>query len=231
MKRLRHPNRDPLNRRQRNWNTPCATSEGTKPVAEVAKDLGISESRLRNWMSQAVADENGGSAVRLTSTEKKGPAELRRRNWQLQYEETRRHRAGIGDQHTTSIKKPQRSTADRHAYRTRRHSASVALPDQLEVPLLDRTRHLVRSITRHPAIPSMSRSQPPMELKASKWADLAKYALTHPVDLRRVVAVIRDAGGTMRSLDLTQTDISERLAVAADRAGLEALFEERGTNY
>ena len=59
--------------------------QGTSPVARVAKDLGISESCLRNWMAQADADENG-SQVKLTSTEKKELAELRRKNRQLEME-------------------------------------------------------------------------------------------------------------------------------------------------
>lgn len=59
--------------------------EKTKPVAELAKDLGISVSCLRNWMAQADADE-GGSATRLTSAEKKELAELRRKNRQLEME-------------------------------------------------------------------------------------------------------------------------------------------------
>jgi transposase len=58
---------------------------GGKPVGKIAKDLGISESCLRNWMAQADADENG-SAARLTSSEKKELAELRRRNRQLELE-------------------------------------------------------------------------------------------------------------------------------------------------
>ena len=58
---------------------------GDKPVAALAKDLGISESCLRNWMTQADADDNGG-ATRLTSAEKKELAELRRRNRQLEVE-------------------------------------------------------------------------------------------------------------------------------------------------
>jgi fatty-acyl-CoA synthase len=33
----------------------------TKPVAELAKELRISESRLRNWMAQADIDESGGA--------------------------------------------------------------------------------------------------------------------------------------------------------------------------
>jgi transposase len=58
---------------------------GDKPVAALAKDLGISESCLRNWMAQADTDENG-SAVRLSSAEKTELAELRRKNRQLEVE-------------------------------------------------------------------------------------------------------------------------------------------------
>jgi transposase len=58
---------------------------GDKPVAALAKDLGISESCLRNWMAQADADD-GGRVDRLTSAEKKELAELRRRNRQLEME-------------------------------------------------------------------------------------------------------------------------------------------------
>jgi transposase-like protein len=59
--------------------------EGSKPVARIAKDLGISESCLRNWMAQAETDENG-SALKPTSAEKKEIAELRRKNRQLEQE-------------------------------------------------------------------------------------------------------------------------------------------------
>jgi transposase len=59
--------------------------QGTAPVSKIARDLGISESCLRNWMAQADADENG-SQVKLTSTEKKELAELRRKNRQLEME-------------------------------------------------------------------------------------------------------------------------------------------------
>jgi transposase-like protein len=58
---------------------------GDKPVAALAKDLGISESCLRNWMAQADADE-GGRPDRLSTAEKKELAELRRRNRQLEVE-------------------------------------------------------------------------------------------------------------------------------------------------
>ena len=44
--------------------------ERAKPIADIAKDLRISESCLRNWLTQADVDENG-SATELTSKEKK----------------------------------------------------------------------------------------------------------------------------------------------------------------
>ncbi len=58
---------------------------GERPVAELAKSLGISESCLRNWMAQADTDEHG-SATKLTSAEKKELAELRKRTRQLEME-------------------------------------------------------------------------------------------------------------------------------------------------
>ena len=61
---------------------------GTAPVAKIAKDLGISESCLRNWMAQADTDDGKDSSgqSRLTSAEKKELSELRRRNRQLEVE-------------------------------------------------------------------------------------------------------------------------------------------------
>ena len=59
--------------------------QGTTPVAKIAKDLGISESCLRNWMARADADANGGGP-RLVSSEKKELAELRKRNRLLEQE-------------------------------------------------------------------------------------------------------------------------------------------------
>ncbi|RJQ83602.1 transposase [Pseudonocardiaceae bacterium YIM PH 21723] len=58
---------------------------GEKPVAALAKDLGISESCLRNWMAQADTDD-GGDTGKLTSAEKKELAELRKRTRQLEME-------------------------------------------------------------------------------------------------------------------------------------------------
>lgn len=59
--------------------------EGTTPVAKIAKDLGISDSCLRNWMAQADADDKG-DGQRLSSTEKRELAELRKRNRLLEQE-------------------------------------------------------------------------------------------------------------------------------------------------
>jgi transposase len=58
----------------------------SKPVAELAKELRISESCLRNWMAQADADDAGGNAPKLTSQEKKELAELRREKRRLEME-------------------------------------------------------------------------------------------------------------------------------------------------
>ncbi len=47
-----------------------------KPVAEIAEDLGISDSCLRNWMTQADGDEGRRGGV--TSADRAEIAELRR---------------------------------------------------------------------------------------------------------------------------------------------------------
>ncbi|GAB2843385.1 hypothetical protein GCM10022221_48230 [Actinocorallia aurea] len=59
---------------------------GDKPVPELAKELGISESCLRNWVSQADVDAKGGRDGRLTSEEKRELTCLRRKNKQLELE-------------------------------------------------------------------------------------------------------------------------------------------------
>jgi len=58
---------------------------GHTPVAKLASELRISESCLRNWMTQADADDSG-SETRLTSAEKRELAELRRANRRLEVE-------------------------------------------------------------------------------------------------------------------------------------------------
>jgi transposase-like protein len=59
--------------------------QGSKPIAELAKDLGISESCLRNWLAQAEVDDKGNQ-TRLTSAEKKELTELRRDKRRLELE-------------------------------------------------------------------------------------------------------------------------------------------------
>jgi transposase len=58
---------------------------GEQPVAVIAKDLGISESCLRNWMAQADADE-GKNSSRLSSDERDELAELRKKAKRLEVE-------------------------------------------------------------------------------------------------------------------------------------------------
>lgn len=58
--------------------------QGDKPVAEIARDLGISESGLRRWMAQAEVDE--GKREGLTTAEKQELVRLRRENRVLQTE-------------------------------------------------------------------------------------------------------------------------------------------------
>lgn len=57
---------------------------GEKPVAQIAKDLGISESGLRRWMAQADVDE--GKKQGLTTSEREELTRLRRENRVLRME-------------------------------------------------------------------------------------------------------------------------------------------------
>jgi transposase len=58
--------------------------QGDKPVSQIARDLGVSESGLRRWMAQADIDE--GKRQGLTSSDKKELAQLRKENRVLQME-------------------------------------------------------------------------------------------------------------------------------------------------
>jgi transposase len=55
-----------------------------KPIAQIAKDLGIAESGLRRWMAQADIDE--GKRDGLSSDERKELVELRRQKRVLDME-------------------------------------------------------------------------------------------------------------------------------------------------
>ena len=52
--------------------------QGDKPIAQLARELGVAESGLRRWMAQA--DVNEGHQPGLTSEERRELADLRRRN-------------------------------------------------------------------------------------------------------------------------------------------------------
>ena len=58
--------------------------ERAKPIAQIARDLGISESCLRRWMSQA--DVDAGRKEGLSSDERKELVKLRRENRTLAME-------------------------------------------------------------------------------------------------------------------------------------------------
>ncbi len=54
------------------------------PIAQLARDLGVSESCQRNWLAQADVDE--GHREGLTTSERKERVELRRQNKVLRME-------------------------------------------------------------------------------------------------------------------------------------------------
>jgi transposase-like protein len=58
--------------------------ERAKPIAQIAADIGISESCLRNWLAQADVDE--GVKEGLSTDERKELAALRRENRVLKME-------------------------------------------------------------------------------------------------------------------------------------------------
>jgi transposase len=58
--------------------------ERVKPIAELAKDLGISDSCLRNWMAHA--DIENGTREGLTKAERDELVRLRRENRVLRME-------------------------------------------------------------------------------------------------------------------------------------------------
>ena len=55
-----------------------------KPIAEIAREIGVSESCLRNWVAQADIDR--GERPGLSTAERKELAELRRENRVLRME-------------------------------------------------------------------------------------------------------------------------------------------------
>ena len=57
---------------------------GEAPIAEIAKDFGISESCLRNWLAKADVEDGGRRGV--TAAESAEVRELKRRNRLLEQE-------------------------------------------------------------------------------------------------------------------------------------------------
>jgi transposase len=58
--------------------------ENGRPVSESARDIGVSETCLRNWLNQADIDE--GNKAGLTTSEKEELTRLRRENRVLRLE-------------------------------------------------------------------------------------------------------------------------------------------------
>jgi transposase len=52
--------------------------EGGRSIGQVARDLGLADSLLRNWMRQSAIDEGTGPAGALTTAEKEELSQLRR---------------------------------------------------------------------------------------------------------------------------------------------------------
>jgi transposase len=59
--------------------------EGGKTIAEIARDLDLTESAVRNWVRQASIDEGRGRGE-LTTAEREELQRLRRENKRLQME-------------------------------------------------------------------------------------------------------------------------------------------------
>jgi transposase-like protein len=60
--------------------------ESKKTIAEIARDLELTESALRSWVAQAEVDAGQGPAESLTTSEREELTRLRRENKILQQE-------------------------------------------------------------------------------------------------------------------------------------------------
>lgn len=60
--------------------------EGTKSLPQVAKDLDLTESALRNWVTEASESQSQRPADALTTAEREELVRLRKENRQLQME-------------------------------------------------------------------------------------------------------------------------------------------------
>ena len=57
-----------------------------RPLAEVARDLGVNDSTLSNWVNRARIDRGEGGPEELTTSEREELARLRRENARLKME-------------------------------------------------------------------------------------------------------------------------------------------------
>jgi transposase len=106
--------------------------ERANPIAELAKDLRIRESCLRNWVAQANADERG-SQTRLIRDEKKELAQPQRRNNDLDLLSNR----------LTFLKRSSRFSAIRlNNTPTRRGKLRTAIGDAIQTTVRKVKNHL-----------------------------------------------------------------------------------------
>ncbi len=82
-----------MGRRERRKFTPEFRAEavrlakmGDRPMAHVARDLGIKKQTLGHWVHQAEVDAAGGSSGELTTSEKEELKQLRKENARLREE-------------------------------------------------------------------------------------------------------------------------------------------------
>ena len=61
-------------------------NQSGKPISQVAKEMGLTESALRNWVKQAHIDRQSHPQGQLTSAERKELSELRRELKRVQME-------------------------------------------------------------------------------------------------------------------------------------------------
>ena len=64
----------------------CLVRDGGKGIAAVARDLGLTESAVRNWVSRSEADAGRGGGKVLSTAEREEISQLRRENRQLRME-------------------------------------------------------------------------------------------------------------------------------------------------
>jgi transposase len=61
-------------------------NEGTKSLAQIAREVGVGHQTLWSWVHQAEVDAGGGKPEELTTDERQELARLRRENAQLREE-------------------------------------------------------------------------------------------------------------------------------------------------